>query len=45
MDVGNNDMGARDVTPDMGDDGRYVVTNIRNGYVRIYRKLCLRVNS
>jgi hypothetical protein len=47
-DVGDNGMGACDIVPDIGDDGvgsRDVTTNIRNGYMRIYCKLGLVVNS
>ena len=41
-------MGACDVASDVGHDGvgsRNVTTNVRNGYVRIYCKLGLMVNS
>ena len=47
-DVGHDGMGACDVASDVGHDGvgsRNVTTNVRNGYVRIYCKLGLMVNS
>jgi hypothetical protein len=48
MDVGDDDMSTRDITPDIGDDGvgshdGYI--RIPDGYVSIYCELGLRMNS
>ena len=48
LDAGDDGMGGHNVMVNIGNDctsSRDLVTNGRNGYVRIYRKLGLGANS